>query len=100
MAKVASIPSGRRNAPSNSYNKYRDRVHFVVVDLDLRRSPAQQELVKRYHNGYIPHVAVLDAGGKALYDADGEVASRMIEDILEQSWQTGRVKSSKSSSQP
>jgi hypothetical protein len=56
------------------YNKYRERVHFVVVDLDLRRSPAQQELVKRYYNGYIPHVVVLDADGQALYDADGEVA--------------------------
>src|SRR5215469_18500965 len=31
------------------YNKYRDRVHFGVIDLDLRRSPAQQELVKRYY---------------------------------------------------
>ena len=53
------------------YNKYRDRVHFVVVDLDLRRSPAQQELVKRYYKGSIPHVAVLDADGTALYDAEG-----------------------------
>ena len=82
------------------YNKYRDRVHFVVVDLDLRRSPAQEELVKRYYKGYIPHVAVLDEDGKALYDADGEVASRMIEDIFEQSWETGRLKNSKPLSQP
>ena len=28
------------------YNKYRDHVHFVVVDLGLRRSPAQQELAQ------------------------------------------------------
>jgi hypothetical protein len=82
------------------YDKYLDRVHFVVIDLDLRRSPAQQELVKRYYKGYIPHVVVLGAGGRALYDADGEVASRMIEEIFEQSWETGRLRSSKPLSQP
>ncbi len=31
------------------YNKYRDRVHFVVVDLDIRRSPSQQQLIKRFY---------------------------------------------------
>ena len=82
------------------YNKYRDRVHFVVVDLDLRRSPAQQELVKRYYKGYIPHVAVLDADGKVLYDADGEVASQMIEAVFEQSWEAGRLKSSRPLGRP
>jgi hypothetical protein len=30
------------------YNKYRDQVHFVVVDLDTKRSPEQQKLVKQY----------------------------------------------------
>jgi hypothetical protein len=28
------------------YNKYRSQVHFVVVDLDVQRSPEQQKLVK------------------------------------------------------
>ena len=28
------------------YDKYRSQVHFVVVDLDVQRSPEQQELVK------------------------------------------------------
>jgi hypothetical protein len=27
------------------YNKYRFEVHFVVIDLDLSRSPAQQKLL-------------------------------------------------------
>ena len=27
------------------YNKYRNQVHFVVVDLDAKRSPDQQKLV-------------------------------------------------------
>jgi hypothetical protein len=68
------------------YNKYRDQVHFVVVDLDVRRSPEQQQLVKQYYKGYIPHVAVLDPNGKVLYNADGEVDSRTIEGLFEKSW--------------
>src|ERR1700732_4601869 len=42
------------------YNKYRSRVHFVVIDLDVQRSPEQQQLVKLYYKGYIPHVLVLN----------------------------------------
>src|ERR1700739_5076038 len=45
------------------YNKYRAQVHFVVIDLDIQRSPEQQTLVKQYYKGYIPHVLVLDAHG-------------------------------------
>lgn len=84
--------NSKRQAPRtvDLYNKYRDRVHFVVVDLDIRRSPAQQELVKQYYKGYIPHVVVLDSNGKALYNSDGEVDSQTIEGIFEQSWQVGR----------
>jgi hypothetical protein len=68
------------------YNKYRDRVHFVVVDLDERRSPEQQELVKKYYQGSIPHVLILDANGKPLYDSAGEVDSKHISSIFEQSF--------------
>src|ERR1700757_1610729 len=31
------------------YNKYRSQVHFVVIDLDIQRSPEQQKLVKQYY---------------------------------------------------
>lgn len=75
------------------YNKYRDQVHFVVVDLDVRRSPGQQALVKQYYKGFIPHVVVLDANGKALYDADGEVDSRVIEALFAKSWAQSRQSS-------
>ena len=64
------------------YNKYRSQVHFVVVDLDVQRSPEQQKLVKQYYNGYIPHVLVLDAHGEALYNQSGEVDSGVIEDLF------------------
>ncbi len=68
------------------YEKYKGRVHFVVVDLDVKRSPAQQDLVKKYYTGYIPHVVVLDAKGNALYNSAGEVEeseiSRLIDKVL------------------
>ena len=64
------------------YNKYRSQVHFVVVDLDVQRSPEQQKLVKQYYRVYIPHVLVLDAHGEALYNQSGEVDSGVIEDLF------------------
>ena len=67
------------------YNKYRPQVHFVVVDLDMHRSPEQQQLVKKYYTGSIPHVLVLDADGSPLYNRAGEVESRVIEDLFQKS---------------
>lgn len=67
------------------YNKYRERVHFVVIDLDTKRSHEQQELVKQYYKGYIPHVLVLDSRGKAIYNESGEVESKAIEGLFQQS---------------
>jgi hypothetical protein len=68
------------------YNTYRDQVHFVVVDLDAKRSPDQQKLVKEYYEGSIPHVLILDANGKPLYNSPGEVDSKHIASIFEQSF--------------
>ena len=68
------------------YNKYRDQIHFVVVDLDVKRSPDQQKLVKEYYEGSIPHVLILDANGKPLYNSPGEVDSKHISSIFEQSF--------------
>lgn len=67
----------------NLYEKYRGRVNFVVVDLDQKRSPEQQELVKKYYQGYIPQVVVLDKQGKAVYNSAGEVDEAEISNILE-----------------
>jgi len=67
------------------YSKYRSKVHFVVIDLDVQRSPDQQKLVTQYYKGYIPHVLVLDAHGEALYNQSGKVDSKHIEDIFRDS---------------
>ncbi|HEV2495085.1 MAG TPA: hypothetical protein VG204_18645 [Terriglobia bacterium] len=60
-------------------------MNFVIIDLDKKRPAEQQQLVKQYYQGYIPHVVVLDANGKALYNSAGEVEARVIEGILEKS---------------
>ena len=75
------------------YNKYRNQVHFVVVDLDAKRSPEQQKLVKQFYKGYIPHVVVLDANGNPLYNSSGEVDSKHIEEVFAKSFSESAAES-------
>jgi|ERR1700733_1524916 hypothetical protein len=56
------------------YPKYRDKIDFVIVDLD-HASAAQQPLIARYYHGAIPTIAVIDSKGNVLYDEAGETAS-------------------------
>src|SRR5712672_1263706 len=56
------------------YDRYRDRVHFVIVDLDQPQSSAQQQLVQKYYQGSIPDVIVEDRQGRPLYAQAGEVS--------------------------
>jgi hypothetical protein len=65
------------------YEKYKDRVQFVIVDLDHPLSDAQQGLKKKYYRGYIPHVVVLNASGGALYNASGEMDETAISGLLD-----------------
>ena len=65
------------------YEKYKDRVQFVVVDMDRQRSAAQEDLVKRFYKGYIPHVTVLNRDGKIAYNASGEVEEGEISKVLD-----------------
>ena len=58
-------------------------MQFVVIGMDHKQSPAQQELVKKYYTGYIPHVVVLDRSGKALYNSAGEVEEGTVEALLD-----------------
>ena len=55
----------------------------MIIDLDRKRAPAQRELVDKYCTGYIPHVAILDSSGKAVYSAAGEVEESKVIAILE-----------------
>jgi predicted transcriptional regulator len=58
-------------------------VQFVIIDLDRARAPEQQQLVERYYTGRIPHVVVLDAKGKAVYNEAGEIGESEISRILD-----------------
>jgi hypothetical protein len=58
-------------------------VQFVIIDLDKTRSAEQQQLVKKYYKGYIPHVVVLDAQGNAVYNDAGEIGEAEISRILD-----------------
>lgn len=57
------------------YPQYKDKIHFVVVDL-RNPSAAQRGFIARYYHGYIPTIAVIDSAGNVLYDRAGETASR------------------------
>ena len=69
------------------YEKYRSQVQFVVIDLDQKHTAAQQELVKKFYKGYIPHVVVLNRDGKPAYNASGEVDEKEISKILDHALQ-------------
>lgn len=56
------------------YPKYRDKIDFVIVDVN-HPSPPQQPLVAKFYHGYIPTIAVIDREGKLIYDRAGETAS-------------------------
>jgi hypothetical protein len=65
------------------YQRYKGRVQFVVIDLDHKLSPPQEELKRKYYAGYIPHIVVLDVSGTAVYNASGEVDESVIASLLD-----------------
>jgi thioredoxin-like negative regulator of GroEL len=65
------------------YERYKGRVQFVIIDLDKQRSAAQQELVRKYYKGFIPHIVVLDAKGNAVYNQAGESGESEISRVLD-----------------
>jgi thiol-disulfide isomerase/thioredoxin len=69
------------------YEKYRDQVQFVVIDLDQKHPAVQDELVKKFFKGRIPHVVVLSRDSKPAYNASGEVDEKEIAKILDRALQ-------------
>jgi hypothetical protein len=65
------------------YAKYRDIINFVIVDLDLERSAAQEPLIRSYYRGVIPQVVVLDHSGKVVYNEAGEASSERMSGIFD-----------------
>jgi hypothetical protein len=56
------------------YQKYQDRVHFAIVDLNYLLPPAQMKLARKYlrRSGDIPHTTILDSNGGLIFDFTGE----------------------------
>jgi hypothetical protein len=69
------------------YDRYRDRVHFVIIDLDRPQSSAQQQLVQKYYQGSIPDVIVEDREGRPLYAQAGEVSEDDLSRIFDRALQ-------------
>jgi hypothetical protein len=60
-----------------------DKADFIIVDLDTELSKEQDGLRSRFYRNYIPHVTVVDAGGKVVYDKSGEVGTDVISVMLD-----------------
>jgi hypothetical protein len=56
------------------YPQFRNRIHFVIVDL-RNVAPEQVPLVSHYYHGYIPTISAIDSSGNVIYDRAGETAS-------------------------
>ncbi len=65
------------------YEKYRGRVNFVIIDLDLKHSQEQDQLISAHYRGSIPHVTILDRAGKVVYDRAGEVGESEVANLLD-----------------
>ena len=65
------------------YQKYRNRVNFVVVDLDQPASSTQVPLTSKFYKGYIPTVVILDTKGGAIYDRPGEEEETALAALLD-----------------
>jgi hypothetical protein len=57
------------------YPKFRDRMRFVVVDVN-HPSESQRALMQQHYRGYIPTLVVFSADDRVLYSGSGETARR------------------------
>jgi hypothetical protein len=64
------------------YEKYKDRVHFVIVDLDKLTSPEQKLIRNRYFVGWIPHTTILDKQRHVVFDYTGDTEDSIIDGWL------------------
>jgi hypothetical protein len=55
-----------------------------MIDLDHKLSSGQQQLVDKYYRNLVPHVAIVDASGKVVYNQPGEVEEGRVISLLDQ----------------
>jgi len=64
------------------YNKYKDRVHFVIIDFEYGWSAAQDKLVQKYFAGNIPQIVILDAKGRPVFNYIGQTPANPLDGWL------------------
>ncbi|MGH9406382.1 MAG: thioredoxin domain-containing protein [Terriglobia bacterium] len=64
------------------YNKYADRVHFVVVDFNYGWSAIQNKLVEKYFAMNVPQILILDPSGRPVFNYIGQVNEPTLEKWL------------------
>jgi hypothetical protein len=64
------------------YDKYHERVHFVVVDFEFGWSRIQNKLVMKYFAGNIPQILILDSKGRPVFNYIGESPESTLEHWL------------------
>ena len=63
--------------------RYKDKVNFIIIDLDKPQSPAHLQLVQRYYEGSIPDLILLNDDGKPVYNQAGEQSEEVLSHILD-----------------
>ena len=69
------------------YERYQNKVNFVIIDLDKPQSAEQLKLVQRFYQGSIPDLIVLDGQGKPVYNQAGEQSEAVLSSILDHALQ-------------
>lgn len=64
------------------YNKYKNRVHFVIIDFEYGWSAAQNKLVQKYFASNIPQIVILDAKGRPVFNYIGQTPESTLEGWL------------------
>ena len=64
------------------YNKYKGRVHFVIIDFNYGWSAAQNKLVMKYFAHNIPQTVILDSKGRPVFDYIGQTPEPALKSWL------------------
>ena len=65
------------------YEKYKGKVDFILIDVDTDITKEQKDLKERFYKYYIPHVVVIDAKGKVVYNKSGEIETEKLSKMLD-----------------
>jgi len=73
------------------YNKYRDIVHFVIVDVDQPMTEEMRMLRQKYCFKVIPHTTLLDRDGNVVFDYTGETDEATMDGWLDYAVRTSQA---------